>query len=190
MNPFERARGEVVASLASDLQPIDTPDKTLVVINMQEHFVSPNARHILPTVCELIEQAKQNNWAIILVQLVYGKGTNICKKILDAVEGYPHLAFVSKNGMDGGKQVLDCLRHSPKWSLDLLVCGVFGDQCVAATVEGLLCGSDLVEVSVIQDAIYPEYVPFVNAVGHPRQQIVSITKVEEDSVALQANLKS
>ena len=183
MNPFERARCEVKTSLASDLQPIDIPDKTLVVIDMQEHYLRPNAGDtILSTVCELIEQARQNNWAIILVQLVYGKGTSICKDVLNAVEDYPHLAFVTKSGMDGGEQILECLKHSPKWSLDLLVCGVFGDQCVAATVEGLLTGSDLVEVSVVQDAIYPEYAPFTKAIGHPRQQIVSTTEVEEDSV--------
>jgi nicotinamidase-related amidase len=181
MNPFERARGVFNTSSVSDLQPIDVPDKTLVVIDMQEHYVNSKELHLIPRICSLIKQARQNNWAIILVQLKCSSGTSICEEIFAAVENYPHLAIVSKPGMDGGEQVLDCLKYSPNWSLDLLVCGIYGDQCVAATVEGLLTGSDLVEVSVIHDAVHPEYVPFTEAVGHPRQQIVSMTEVDDSS---------
>ena len=179
MNPFERAKH--LSSSTGDLEPVDMPDKTLVVIDMQELYINAKELHLLPKICSLIKQARQNNWAIILVQLKCSSGTNICEEIFAAVDDYPHLAIVSKTGMDGGEQVLDCLKHSPKWSLDLLVCGVFGDQCVAATVEGLLTGSDLVEVSVIHDAVHPEYVPFTEAVGHPRQQIVSMTEVDDSS---------
>lgn len=168
MNIFERTRylaNERLKAWASGTT-IHRPERTLVIIDMQKYFsVSDN---LIPTICGLIQHAKQNRWAIILVKF-QGSGP-IFKEILETIKDYPNQATVTKSACDGGREIIKCINDRKSWSLDLLVCGVYGDECVSETVAGLFNNSDLVEVDVITDAIYPPYMSSSEQDEHGQQQ--------------------
>ena len=150
MNVFERARLMAIKGKSGT-----SLDKTLVVIDMQECFVNSNERYLVSRVVSLIGHAKRNNWAVIIVYL---DEDDTVEEIRSAVHNYPHHIFAPKYGCSGSKQIIECLNSEPKWSNNLLVCGVYGNQCVEATVSELLMNSS-VKVSVIMDAVEPECVP-------------------------------
>ncbi len=128
--------------------------KTLVVIDMQKYYLDGNRiiYDIVPAICSLIQYAIQNKWPIIIVESD-GMDKTI-KEITDITDGYPHETTVIKNEYNGGPEVIQCLNEHPSWSLNLLVCGIYGDYCVSATVKGLFVESELVEIDVVADAVY------------------------------------
>ena len=162
MHAFERARSLAHqrlerAHINDGYQP-RAQDKTLVIIDMQNGFLEagdPDCYDIIPNICRTIQHAMINGWGIIIVEYTNNGQTD--NDILEAVSGYNRLQFVSKDAPDGGRAILSRLKANPGLSLDLLVCGIYGDMCVAQTVSGLLSGSSLVEVSIIDDIVYPEY---------------------------------
>ena len=62
-----------------------------------------------------------------------------------------------KYDQDGGKEVIDCIESHPAWSVNLLVCGIYGPDCVSQTVQGILANSDVAEVDIVSDAVCPPY---------------------------------
>lgn len=133
-------------------------NRTLVIIDMQRTFVREcmvDEESIIPVICELVEQAIENKWGIIVVEF-YNMGKTI-DEITNAIGDYQHQKTVTKNRTDGGKEVVRCLNENDKWSRNLLICGVYGNECVADTVKGILTNSDVVEVDIVDDAISPGY---------------------------------
>lgn len=127
----------------------------LVVNDMQPQFKAACSLNLLAAVQVLIESAKANKQAIIVVEydpLFEGK-THKC--LLDSLVGYEHVAFATKhldriqmrrargernlphNADDGSEQIIDaCLEHN--FSLEhFRFCGVNTDICVLKTVRGL-----------------------------------------------------
>lgn len=144
-------------------------DRTLVIVDMQDDFIRRNhEQKLVPIICRLITHAKQQKWAVILVEY-YGFG-NTNKDIREAVKNYPHIKTVIKKEWDGGKEVVDCINRHPSWSLNLLICGIYGNQCVSYTVAGLFDASDLVEVDIITDAVSPSYCSSSEKDEHGQQQ--------------------
>lgn len=135
-------------------------ERTLVIIDMQHIFInhSKDENNLIPTICRLILYARQRKWAIIIVEFSLCGATDA--SIINALEGYPHQEIVVKFHSDGGQEIIECIVSKRTWSFDLLVCGVYGPECVAETVAGLFNNSDLVEVDVITDAVYPAYCSF------------------------------
>lgn len=104
-----------------------------------------------------MRHAKKNNWTIILVEFAgYGDTDEAINK---EIGNYPHVATVTKHDADGGKDIIKYIQDNPQWSLNLVICGIYGDCCVSDTVYGLFDNSDIVEVDVVADAIVPEYMP-------------------------------
>jgi nicotinamidase-related amidase len=126
-----------------------------VIVDMQDHFLTSRERTIIPNMLKLIRHAMLNSWGIILVEFD-GCGRTT-EDISIETSGYQHLDVVQKDQPDGGCEVIACLKSHPKWSLNLLVCGVYGPECVAETVAGVLENDSLVEVDVVTDLVYPEY---------------------------------
>lgn len=152
-------------------------NRTLVVIDMQDWFINyPEEQDLIPIIYDLIKQARQQRWAIILVE--YGGCGPTNEIILEGVRDYPYTRTVIKFGEDGGEEIIECLNKHPAWSPDLLVCGIFGDECVPATVNGLFHNSNLVEVNVVADAIYPPYCSRSEEDEHGQQRECEI-KMEE-----------
>lgn len=171
MNVFERARSiahkRLIIANTNDGYPPYGKNKTLVIIDMQTSFLDDNyygnnqnpypCCEIIPGICKTIQHAMINGWGIIIVEYTGNGETH--EDILEAVSGYRHVEFVGKTEPNGGEKILHCLESYPGWSTDLLVCGIFGDQCVAKTVSGIFDGSDLAEVCVVEDLVYPDYEP-------------------------------
>jgi len=163
MHAFERAR-YLAHQRLHKMMSGGSAEHTVVIVDMQDYFIGKRscrlelASEFVPLVdstCELIALAKSNGWGIVLVEFDdLGRTT---QQIVDEIGDYPHVDTVIKNCEDGGEEVIDCLRGHPKWSNHLLVCGVFGDACVPATVKGLFEHSALVEVDVVIDLVMPEY---------------------------------
>lgn len=157
MNTFQRARNLAHMRLEDTIfrkVPQNT-DRTLVIIDMQSGFMDGIEDDIVPVICSLVCHAKQQEWAIIVAEFCgYGETD---KEILDCLIGYAHWSTVYKKYCDGGQEVIECIRAHSSWSMDIIVCGIYGPQCVSETVCGIFGASDLVEVSVVTDAISPDY---------------------------------
>ncbi|KKN91199.1 hypothetical protein LCGC14_0220670 [marine sediment metagenome] len=171
MNAAERSRHLAHRRLEEYVSGGHRPERTLVIIDMQTDFYDKD--EIIPNICSLIQYARQKIWAIIVVEYE-GRG-NTDDAIIQALDEYPHKETVYKQGMDGGKKVLDCINSHPSWPLDLLVCGIYGHACVPETVSGLFKSSDLVEISVVTDAVFKYYYPQTKMDEHDRHPEWMIT---------------
>lgn len=184
MNIWERTRHLAHERLRASIMgtPVNHQERTLVIIDMQDCFLDDIDEQILPTVCSLVRHARQNEWAIIVVELDGFGNTDVA--ILDELAGYLHKDIVMKYRCNGGLEVIRCINDHPTWSLDLLVCGLYGDECVSETVAGLFDESDLVEVTVVNDAIWPEY---MSSYGEDEsgQQKESVTTTDELGITVE-----
>lgn len=175
MNIFEQARYLAYERLEAWLlgTTIHRPERTLVIIDMQDYFIDKcEYSYLVPVICELIQYARQKRWAIILVEFYLCGPTNT--EITVALKDYPYQATVIKANNDGGREVIKYINNRKTWSLDLLVCGVYGDECVPETVAGLFDASDLVEVDVIVDAVHPPYRSLSEKDEHGQQHEVEV----------------
>lgn len=176
-NAFERAR-----RWASRRETEKQTDRTLVIIDMQDDFLYRQPeKDLIPVICKLVQYAIQNEWPIILVE--YGKSCRTTKAILKAIGNYPNQALIIKNDMNGGPGVIKCINNKKTWSFNLLVCGVYGPQCVSATVGGLFNYSDLIEVDVVTDAVCPPYSSSSKEDVHGQQREREITTEEIGATA-------
>ena len=167
-----RAHERLKEANESGAWPYDA-DKTLVIIDMQPAFLQDNDGDLIEIICGLIEQAKGNTWAIIVVE--YDGYGDTVPEIMESTGSYQHCEIIKKLGNDGGSKVLGCLSGHPGWPLDLLVCGVMGNVCVPETVAGLFRNSSLVEVSVVSDAVSPTYLSCseLDVHGNMREQLIT-----------------
>jgi len=153
------------------------PDKTLIIIDMQDYFLyRKEEKELIPIVCELIQYAKQKKWAIILVE--YSGQGSTTDAIMEALKDYLRQATVIKTDNNGGQEIIECLDNQKTWSLNLLICGIYSPQCVAETVGGLFDYSDLIEVGVITDAISPPYCSSSEPDEYGQQQEREVTTKE------------
>lgn len=160
MNAFYRTRTlyhKLLKHIVNRITP--NQDKTLVIIDMQSGFMNKDEYDIVPAICTLIRHAKYNNWGIVVVE--FGGHGETDKKICELLIGYSHYKTVYKEYCDGSSEVLEVINLLPRWSLDIVICGIYGPECVAATVDGLLSNSIVSEVDVVEDAVYPAYCPYV-----------------------------
>ncbi len=132
-----------------------SPEMTLVIIDMQSLFVDKDEMEIIPNIIALIRHAMKKKWAIIVVE--YSGSGETDQEITQVLRGYPHKETVTKYNNNGGKEVVECLESYPTWSTNLLVCGIYGHECVSQTVAGLFERSDVVEIDVVADAVCPPY---------------------------------
>jgi len=161
MDAFSRA-AKRKAMLRLHEHEIDfSPETTLVIIDMQELFINEDEEGIIPNIIAMIRHAIAKKWAIIVVE--YDGSGETDQEITQTLEGYPHKETVIKYGQDGGREVVECLESHPAWSVNLLVCGIYGPDCVAATVAGLFANSDVVEIDVVSDAVCPPYESYCTA---------------------------
>jgi len=161
MNAFDRARflaTEQIRRMAGRVK--SNRDRTLVIVDMQSGFMgtSGNEHDVVAPICTLIRHAQSHNWGIIVVEFDDQGDTD--DQILDALTGYEYWTTVTKDDMDGSTEVLGAINSFPKWSTDFVVCGIYGPECVAATVDGILSKCLLSEVDVVEDAVYPDYCPY------------------------------
>jgi len=165
MNAFARAARRKAMLRLHEHQIEFSPEMTLVIVDMQELFINEDEEDIIPNIIALIRHAIAKKWAIIVVE--YDGSGETDQEITQTLHGYPHQETVIKYGQDGGKEVVDCLESHPAWSASLLVCGIYGPDCVAQTIQGIFANSDVAEVDVVADAVCP---PYENCHGQERSE--------------------
>lgn len=153
-------------------------DKTLVIIDMQTGFVGHEEKDIIPAICTLIRHAKESNWGIIVVEFESNGDTE--KEITDMLINYPHFITVHKEECDGSLDIFEALSDLPQWSQDFLVCGLYGPECVAETVDGLLYESKLSEVTVVEDAVWPDYCHLTREDCDTEREFLGLERCEDD----------
>jgi len=128
--------------------------KVLVVIDMQPEFLDesdPIDNKIIYNVAELVRHARQNNWFIIIMELV-GCGDTF-EHITCELDNYKNSAYLFKRQNSGASHIIkyfdDIDTKIPK---DFVVCGVNGDMCVADTISDMLCECCGINVTMINDA--------------------------------------
>jgi nicotinamidase-related amidase len=112
--------------------------KTLIVVDMQPAYVYEegfNDKILVENVKTLLKEFIGNCWPIIIVE--YEQAGKTVAPVMSCLKDYSNVFFVEKDNLDGSKQVLDIIE---KFNLpqSLNVCGVYSDQCVKATMRGLV----------------------------------------------------
>lgn len=136
--------------------------KTLVVIDMQRNLLQPAlerdecvVRSVISNIADLICEFKYHQWPIIMVQFIQYNSV-IIPELLGILKNYKCWQLASKNQVDGSTTVLSWQRYW-KWPTNFTVCGIYGEECVAETVSGIIVKEPKSRVEVMVDAIYPDY---------------------------------
>ena len=130
--------------------------KTLIIVDMQDKFSGAKNEWLIEKIVSLVETAIHNGWPIVVLEYK-GCGQTL-DEIMKCLGSYSDYDVVEKQGVCGADQVLDHLsKNRSSWPLDFAVCGIYGDACVAATVNSLLSDEEVDGVDVVTDAIVPGY---------------------------------
>ena len=118
--------------------------RTLVVVDVQPYYVDDGAPY-MDRIVKLILQFKEYGNPIILLEYGFDQAGTV-KVVKDAVGAYRHCVTVRKDGLCGGREVIEeCEGH--QWPLDFLLCGVAYNCCVQETAD-TLAEQYLVEVAL------------------------------------------
>ncbi len=154
--------------------------KTLVIIDMQKGFLRDCQTwrgRVIEEVLSLIKDFRKHQWPILIVEFIGYQDSTTIEEIHKAIKGYEKFVqFVKKNNIDGSNQILSW-RQYWDWPLSLVVCGIYGDCCISATVDGIIDKDPRVSIEIREEAIYPKYSSWVsneNRAEHKaRVQVVS-----------------
>jgi nicotinamidase-related amidase len=132
--------------------------KTLILIDFQTYYLSTMPKEKRK---ELIENVKKisrvfmvNDWPIIIVYFASTFDDNdLIKEMRDILE-YKNSILVTKNKCDGSTEILDAIDLN-RFSLDVVIGGVFGDECVSETINGLMERDRKISVSMSRDLVWP-----------------------------------
>jgi nicotinamidase-related amidase len=105
----------------------------VVVVDMQRYY--DYRKQTLQAVERLLSEAVSRGAPVVFLEQVDSGDTDCL--LLDVVAGYPHYERVSKQGQDGAAEVLEVAVRRGFTVEHIYVCGVYTDQCVAATTRSL-----------------------------------------------------
>jgi nicotinamidase-related amidase len=135
--------------------------KTLILIDFQNYYMTQvpekERRKIIENTTRLARVFMTNDWPIIVVMYedVFDDVNNDIVPEMKDILLYKNSVLVRKNRPDGSEQVLDQIDFH-KWPLNVVVCGVFGDECLQETVNGLLERDRQIEIEVLKDCMWPD----------------------------------
>jgi hypothetical protein len=129
-----------------------TAKPALVIVDVQTRFDGSDNAALLNSICQLIDQAIQEEWLIITLQyLVMG---NLQPRIYQKLQGYKNWQSEFKQFYDGSGEVLTACQQAECQSPQFfVVCGLYTADCVRSTAIGLAVKAGSVVV-VAQDACY------------------------------------
>lgn len=141
---------------------------TLVIVDMQRGYCNSMSNgELIDKIAEIkkdIQRQIENKHPIVLVEFWSDGKHQPCwtgrtlPDILDAVGQYENAVLVPKHHMDGGVEVLEMMK-ARSWDVELStfrLCGVYTNQCVAATAFTLARLLPYNEVQFHLPACYPE----------------------------------
>ena len=147
---LERRAAELKRAFAgpdSELE-VDDRERTLVVVDVQPGFLNTRQEAFLQSTEGLVFAARARGWPIIFLEYV-GRFGPTYTRLLKVVEGYEHRSKrVTKDRWSGAREVAKTCASYGFGRQIFRVCGVYTDQCVAATVSELALDfpASLVEV--------------------------------------------
>lgn len=110
---------------------------------------------LIKNIADLMHEFKYQRWPIMMVRFIQ-YDTPIVSELLDIVKDYRCYQIVHKDMVDGSRPILSQQKYWG-WPLNFSVCGIYGSECVAETVNGIVYKEPKARVEVMVDAIYPEY---------------------------------
>ena len=158
--PVQNARAAVTALWLWHLRRIEqlsylNPDRTLVIINMQERFLR-NIRdpwHTIAAIVEEIRLARQDGCPIVLVEYDDESAGATDPTIKQALIGYEtQSCVVRKSNDDGSAQIHHACKTLGYHTAVLRLCGLNVNACVVRTASGLLKLYPQSRVEVVKDA--------------------------------------
>jgi len=132
-----------------------TEEYTLVIVDMQHEFLSwfieKTRNRLVENTCNFVALAMRDDAPIILVE--YGGCGQTHGAIYETIEDYLVQETVTKYTADGSQEIIEAI-ESHNWPKKLLVCGIYGNECVFDTVDGL---RNKYDVSILPEAIEPPF---------------------------------
>lgn len=136
--------------------------KTLVIIDMQRNLLQPALERdesavmsVIKNISNLMYEFKYQGWPIMMVEFVQ-YNTPIIRQLMDVIADYKCRQMVKKDQVDGSDAILFWQKYW-KWPTNFTICGIYGEECVAETVNGLIVREPKARIEVMVDAIYPGY---------------------------------
>ncbi len=123
---------------------------TLVIVDMQPHFVASNKQLTLAGCEGLIRLAMERGFAIVVVEFKNSGPTN--SRLTDLLEGYDRKITVYKSAPGGGKEVEEGCHCGDFATHHFIVCGVNIHACVKDTVTDLTMLFPESQVDVVKSA--------------------------------------
>lgn len=141
---------------------------TLVIVDMQEHFLQPKDtyRNVLSHVVKEVRLAKRRGDYILVVEyesalrnqdIIHGsRGSEVVPTstpIRQAIGQYAKVCYVYKGDMDGGEEVYQTLIERKIPHSHVRICGVYAEWCVQETVLSLSHKIPKSRIHLVRDGI-------------------------------------
>jgi nicotinamidase-related amidase len=123
---------------------------TLVVVDMQPEFIAARDKKVQLHCKRAIAKAIKQRASIVFVEFVDHGDTLPC--LTKLTRGYDKVYHVSKDEWDGSQQSLAVIRQNKLSGKRFVVCGVYTDCCVNATVGGLVRSVPDSRIKVLRNA--------------------------------------
>jgi len=128
-------------------------ERTMVVIDMQPQGF-PNSRSVLRAVKQELLRAMRSNAPIVIVEYDLECAGRTDEELMNllADSGYQRFRVAAKKSNDGSSEVIDTCSRNGFPADAFRVMGVMTDECVKATVTGLLGKMPHASIEVVTDA--------------------------------------
>jgi len=133
--------------------------KTLILIDFQSHYLGEvpeeKRKELIKNVIRISKVFMINNYPIIVVYFDSSYNDNYLVEEMRDILKYKNAVLVTKHRCDGSEQILDQI-DLHKWPLNLLVGGVYTNECVVFTINGLIEKDKHITINVLEDCIWPD----------------------------------
>lgn len=110
--------------------------KVLVVVDVQPNFLHGHDPGYLDKVVAVVREARAQNRLILLLE--HNGAGQTHERIRGVLDGYEHHSYLTKWNWGGSLQVEIELTHRKIQPTGFEVCGLYSEQCVVSTTDGLL----------------------------------------------------
>jgi nicotinamidase-related amidase len=128
--------------------------KTLVVIDMQPHFLDTlgdEKDKLTESVTKIIKRKARLNHPVVLVELNHSRQRKYTHgAIFEALNGF-HYHLVQKNSQDGSNEIVKLLREKRLPRSHVEICGIYFEACIRETVIGMSRLMPRAEIGIIRD---------------------------------------
>lgn len=125
----------------------------LVIIDMQENFISAHNKYTISNIKKQINLAKKYNCPILVVEYITSGFAKNSQKTIPSIrkslEGTNHF-YIEKSNVDGSNEIDKFIKYKNLKGLRLRVVGIETNVCVAETVTSLI--KKKYKISIVKDS--------------------------------------